>query len=350
MVQNEAGRLGRRIASGLGEVTLHKVREAGFRNAEANAARIAAGESILKLRETPLAKGTTALVMAAGPSLHKQNVGERLRAANFQGTLITTESAMAYCFRYGLVPDLIVTVDPHPERIVRWFGDPALTPSRIEADDYYARQDMDPRFSEDQLRFNQQLLAEVNANGPGMRAAVASSASPAVVDRILDSRMQPYWWNPYYDDYDMPESLTRKIHGMNGLPCLNAGGNVGSAAWVIAHAVLGKSRIGIVGMDLGYYADTPYERTQYYYELVDLVGRERLDEVFVRVHNPHLGQDFYTDPAYLWYRDTFLEMAREADCRTYNCTEGGILFGDGVEFTTLDAFLEGTQDAEGKAR
>ena len=93
--QNDAGRLGRRIASGLGEVTLHKVREAGFRNAEANAARIAAGQSILGLRETALAEGATALVMAAGPSLHRQNVGERLRDANYQGVLIATEAAMA---------------------------------------------------------------------------------------------------------------------------------------------------------------------------------------------------------------------------------------------------------------
>ena len=179
----------------------------------------------------------------------------------------------------------------------------------------------------------------VNQHGPRVRTAVASSAAPAVVQSVYESGMSAYGWNPFYDDYDLPDSLTRRIHEMNGLPCLNAGGNVGSAAWVIAHAVLQKRSIALVGIDFSYYADTPYERAQYYHELVALVGRDRLDEVFVRIHNPHLNADFYTDPAYLWYRDSFLQMAREADCETFNCTGGGILFGEGVQFTSLEQFL-----------
>jgi hypothetical protein len=93
-------------------------------------------------------------------------------------------------------------------------------------------------------------------------------------------------------------------------------------------------------MDLGYYADTPYRNTQYYYEIRDLVGEDRLDEVYVRIHNPYVNADFYTDPAYLWYRDNFLEMARGAtECETVNCSGGGILFGDGVRVGTLQEFL-----------
>jgi hypothetical protein len=288
-------------------------------------------------------EGDSAIILAAGPSLHRQEVAAQLRAAQFRGPLIATESAMAYCFRHGLVPDLIVTLDPHAERIVRWFGDPELTRERLEADDYFKRQDMDPAFAADQLRSNGELLDLVNRHGPGIKAAICSSASTAVADRVYASGMDPYWWNPFYDDYDLPDSLTRQIHQMNGLPCLNAGGNVGSAAWVLAHAVLEKKRLALVGMDFGYYADTPYERTQYYYELVGLVGRERLDEVFVRIHNPHVGADFYTDPAYLWYRDSFLQMAREADCETFNCTGGGILFGDGVRVESLATFVAETR-------
>ena len=34
-----------------------------------------------------------------------------------------------------------------------------------------------------------------------------------------------------------------------------------------------------------------------------------------------------------------LEMAKDADCQTFNCTEGGILFGKGVRSMTLDKFL-----------
>jgi hypothetical protein len=335
----EPGDLGRRIAAQLGEVTLHKVRDAGFANARANGARIAAGRSVLALRDSPLVQGNAALVIAAGPSLHRTNVAAQLAASGFDGIVVATESAMAYCLRHGIVPDLIVTLDPHATRIVRWFGDPRLTHDDLMRDDYYSRQDLDPQFADNQLRANAELVDLVNTHGPRMRAAVCSSAPAAVVERVYESGMAPYWWNPYYDDYDTAGSLTRQIHAMNGLPCLNAGGNVGAAAWVVAHAILGKTRIGLLGMDLGYYADTPYERTQYFYEIRDLVGADRLDEVYVRFHNAHVNADFYTDPAYLWYRDSFLEMARDAECETVNCTGGGILFGEGVSQATLPDFV-----------
>jgi hypothetical protein len=60
----------------------------------------------------------------------------------------------------------------------------------------------------------------------------------------------------------------------------------------------------------------------------------------VRITNPHVGLEFYTDPAYLWYRDAFLEMAQAAECETHNCTGGGILFGPGIRWTPLPAFLD----------
>ena len=40
-------------------------------------------------------------------------------------------------------------------------------------------------------------------------------------------------------------------------------------------------------------------------------------------------------------------MAREADCETFNCTEGGILFGPGVTVTPLERFLHGERPSNG---
>ena len=56
-----------------------------------------------------------------------------------------------------------------------------------------------------------------------------------------------------------------------------------------------------------------------------MVG-ERFAEAFIRVLNPHAGSVVLRSGV-LWFRDVFLEMARDADCETFNCTEGGILFG-----------------------
>ena len=339
----ETGALGRRIAQGLSTITLSLVKDTYFANARANAAAIAKGKNVLALRDTPLMRKQSALVLGAGPSLHRRSVVDQLKA--FDGLIVATESGLSFLLRHDIVPDLIVTVDPDDpdapvQRIVRWFGDPALTAETLERDDYYARQDMDPRFNENQLRANAELLKLVNQHGPKIRICLASCSSPGVVQRATEAGMDIYWWNPMLDDDETPDSLTREIHAMNGLPCLNAGGNVGTAAWAMTHAVLGIPRIGLLGIDFGYYDDTPYNRTQYYNEILDLVGPDRLDEVFVRIHNPHVGRDFYTDPAYLWYRDAFLEMAQNAECETVNCTGGGILFGPGVAWSSLDEFIQ----------
>ena len=150
--------------------------------------------------------------------------------------------------------------------------------------------------------------------------------------------MELFWWNPMYDDYDRPDSVSLRLHRANGLPCLNGGGNVGTAAWVIAHAVLGKRRIGLVGIDFGYAPGTSYERTQYYPELRELFG-ERYVEAFIPVDSPFAGERWFTDPAYYWFRGVFLDMAREADAETLNCTEGGVLHGDAVPMVRLEEFL-----------
>ena len=47
----------------------------------------------------------------------------------------------------------------------------------------------------------------------------------------------------------------------------------------------------------------------------------------------------FTDPAYFWYRESLLEMAAQASCVTYNCTEGGILFGSSLQFASLEEVL-----------
>ena len=335
-----AGMLGRQIAASLESITLHKVREIGFRNAAANGAAIGRGKSILALRNTSLCEGNAALVIAAGPSLHRQNPGQLLHEHRSHGKLVVAESSMSWCFRNGIRPDLVVTLDPHPTRIVRWFGDPDLDLAKLQADDYFARQDLDPHFQSKTLARNRELVDLIDRHAHGVPIAMASCASEAVVRRAEQAGMDVYWWNPMYDDYDLPDSLTCKMYAMNGLPCINAGGNVGAACWVIAQAVLEKKQVGLVGMDFGYYAETPYSQTQYYPELVAMVGEDRLDEVFVWIDNPHLGRQHYTDPAYLWYRDAFLEMAAQAECETWNCTDGGILFGPGIRWASLREFLE----------
>lgn len=335
----DSGKTGYKLVREMEQLTVWKVRDEVWRNVERNVEYRQHGQSLKKLAGQQLGEGDKALVIAAGPSVKRQDPAKLILQESFDGALIATESAMLYCLRHGLVPDLVVTVDSHESRIVRWFGDADLTEQHLQQDDYFSRQDMDERFA-DQIKANEEVYELVNRYGPQMKIALATSASEKVVKRVIEAGMDIYWWNPMMDDPGQDDSLSRKMMRLNGFPCVNAGGNVGSACWMMADSVLQKQSIGLVGMDFGYYGDVPYSQTQYYYELIDLVGEENLDSVFMHVLNPHLQKWFYTDPAYMWYRNALLEMIENADSRTYNCTEGGILFGDNVNFITLQEFLQ----------
>ena len=333
------GEIGRLLVANMPRMTADRIGGAALANAHANRAFLQRGASIAALRNEQLGQGDSAVVIAAGPSIKRRDPIRAIKEAGYRGAIIATDSAIAYCLRSGVVPDLVVTLDPHATRIVRWFGDPKLNAEALKADDYYRRQDMDPAFA-DEMRFNKTILELLDRHGKDMRIALSTSASSAVVERVLQTGMRIFWWNPMLDDPDGAGGATRELYGINGLPCVNAGGNVGAACWMFAAEVLGKKRVALTGVDFSYYDGTPYSATQYYREAVDLVGAENLDSIYVRIHNPFLDAWFFTDPAYLWYRDAFLDMAGESDCLTYNCTEGGILFGEPIRFVPLSVFLQ----------
>jgi hypothetical protein len=335
-----AGELGLALVANMPKITLNRIGDDGIKNAHKNQKHLDKGLSLKALKNAPLGENDQAVIIAAGPSLHKTNVANDIKSSGYKGAIVVPDSAMLYCLRNEIVPDLVVTVDPHAKRIIRWFGDPSLTQADLAADDYFSRQDMDPAFA-DQLRVNDEVMELLEKYGKKIKIALSTSASETVVQRAIDTGMMIYWWNPMYDDPDLPDSETENLFNLNGLPCLNAGGNVGSACWMMADSVLKKKHVALTGMDFSYYENTPYINTQYYKEALDLVGEDQLDTIYMRIFNPHLNKWFYTDPAYMWYRNSFFEMVAEASCNTYNCTEGGILFNDDIIFVPFSDFLSG---------
>lgn len=323
----------------IAEATYRKTAEVGLRHAEANLPYIR--QSIADL-DGIYAEGESALVVSAGPSLHRNDTAARIKASGYRGTLVATDGALGYCLRNGLLPDFVVSVDPHPTRIVRWFGDPEL--ERRPPDDYFRRQDLDPHLTEDERGRNLELIELVNRHGPKIKAICSTSVAPTVTRRVLETGMPVYWWNPIYDDYDAPGSHTRRIFELTKVPCMVTGGNCGTAAWVFASSILKRKHVAVVGMDLSYPPGTPLEATQYYTELRELFG-DQFADTYIHVGNPYLGETWYTDPTYWWYRESFLALAGLAPCITYNCTEGGILFGDGIRWCQLADFLTEMQAA-----
>ena len=327
-------KLARELVDRMPLLTVNRSADVAMANAQINQASIE--NTIIDLRKASEGhEPPSAIVVAAGPSLHRQNSVSHIVAADYQGTIIAADGALSHCLREGLIPDYVVTLDPHPSRIARWFGDPNI--DAVE-DDYFRRQDLDPDMGVNELQRNQELIELVNKHGPNIKLVASTSVSSSVTKRCNQAGMPIYWWNPLFDDIESPNSLTRQIFNMNGVPCMVSGGNVGSAAWVFAHGVLGIKSIAVVGMDFSYAPDTPLNMTQYFNEMSAVCG-DNVREAYIDVYNPSRKETWFTDPAYYWYRQMFLEMTRDAACQTFNCTEGGILFGKGVKSLALNKFL-----------
>lgn len=281
-----------------------------------------------------------AIVVSAGPSLRRFDAIRKIKESDFDGAVICVDGSLVHCLKSGLIPDYVLTLDPHPTRIVRWFGDPDFEQNAAN-DDYFLRQDLDVEFRTDAIADNQKNIQLVNAHASGSKLIICSSAPENVVNRAREAGFDMYWWNPLVDDPRGAESLTRRIYDLFRAPCMNTGGTVGTAAWVFATTILNIPSVAVVGMDLGYPASTPYELTQTYYELVEhLGGDDNIKAYFPEFTFPLTGEAYYTDPTYSWYRRNFLELLAKTPGKTYNCSEAGTLIGDKVDCVRLEAFLK----------
>ena len=302
------------------QATLSKTAEVGLRNAAENLANIERSIADLTPDEQSPREDNGAIVVGAGPSVRRVDSIGRIVRSGYKGDVIAVDRSLGPCLREGLIPNYVVTVDP-ARRHARWFGD------------------LDPAYDDDRGKADKWLFQQVNKHGRSMKAIIATSVDPAVTRRCLDAGMEAYWWNPIYDDFDDPNSYTHRVRQLTGVPCMVAGGNAGTAAWVFAHAVLNKDNVAMVGIDLGYAPNTPPEETQYYDSLVELLG-DRAEDCLIRVYNPYLKETWLTDPTFYWYRQGFLDVVQQTDCTTWNCTEGGTLFGKRIKFAPLETFME----------
>lgn len=285
-------------------------------------------------------KAKSALVVSAGPSVHRRGQIDLLKQNPFPGSLVAVDGSLIKCLKNGIVPDYVLTLDPHPTRVVRWFGDPNFE-EHTKHDDYFNRQDLDVEFRKNSIKQNQDNIELINKYAPQIKLVIASSAPPTVTKRAQEAGFDMYWWNPLVDNPQEKDSITRRLYEINRLPCFNTGGNVGTASWVFANSILKIKNTALIGVDLGYYHDTPIEMTQTYYELHEYVkSAEELRSLFPQFEFPLTQEKFYTDPTYFWYRKNFLDLLQTAKEKVINCTEAGTFFGEGVELKLLKDFLQ----------
>ena len=139
-------------------------------------------------------KGNIAVVVGAGPSLRRYNQIEILKKYKNNLVIISADGALYYLLDNGVIPDLVITLDPHPTRIIRWFGDTSLTKNKIKKDDYFLRQDLETDFRKE-ISSNKKNITLFNKFSKKINIAVCTSSSLAVVKRLVNTKSKIYWWN-----------------------------------------------------------------------------------------------------------------------------------------------------------
>ena len=325
-----------KIHQKINQVTLKSILSDTMSNIRYNRIYTKNCSSIAELRGKHFNK--IGIVVGSGPSLRKKDQSRYLKLYRKNFFIIACDGALYYLLNKDIVPDLVVTLDPHPTRIARWFGDKTLNLKTIQQDNYFRRQDLEIKF-QNELKSNREMIKLFDKNAHKIKIAICSSSSKLVVERLLKSKAKLFWWNPFLDDTKKKDSLSKKIFKINKLPLINTGGNVGSASWMIADQVFGFENIVLLGMDYSYFMDTPISSTQYY-DAIEKVAKDKIEirKFYKKITNPHMKRTFYTDHVYLWYRKNFFEMIENTDSLTINCSQAGILFDKRIVWTSLKKF------------
>ncbi len=265
--------------------------------------------------------GKSAIVIGRGPSLRKHKHLEMLRDSAYRGTLVVTDGALIETLEAGIRPpeyDLfcVMTVDGNHEKIWKWYDHPL-----------------------------------VDEFGPSIKAAICTSCSPNVVERLEKAKAKYFWFHPIYDDWRNNESytkieqlITKSDKLLNGVPAMQAGGHAGAAAWVLAWVVLRRNPVALVGIDLGYLPEDDLTKTYYWNGIYEAVKGDAAvaSSQYGRLFNPDTKTEAVVDPVFAHYRHAFLEMLATTPpwLMTINATEGGALFGEGVTAMKFGEFLE----------
>lgn len=115
-----------KIRNKISGITYKSLASSVLRNVKFNKKFLKEGSSIKKLLEYNN-ENKNAIVVGAGPSLRRHDQIKILKKYHKKFIIIACDGSLFYLLNNKIIPDLVVTFDPHPTRVVRWFGDLSLT-------------------------------------------------------------------------------------------------------------------------------------------------------------------------------------------------------------------------------
>lgn len=292
-----------------------------------NVTRIKKEKDIRELRGS--IKGKSAIIIGAGESLHNNASGTdhiqliKEYSEMFDGVIILADRVLEECLQAG-IGDYFTVVDGS-DKILPFFDNDTVK-----------------RLNE--TRNNQSvLLTPENIVLPKMKGIMATCTHPSVVNS----------WNGdiYFLVASIPNEIlpncTRFMCDITETSDISAGGNCGMLAWNIA-MWMGCTSVALVGMDYSYKVTTPLEQTGNWQMFMKLGDPEKAKQCYHKEINPYYNIPYIIDDVYISFKQVALNWITAYNNhgqQTYNCTEGGAIFGtmNGSEIKQmlLKDFLEG---------
>jgi len=279
--------------------TLHNLMPMWMDNLRENFGDIKNGPDILDMPKTAL----PALIIGAGPSLHRNNHLQLLADVGFDGVIFVADRVLKDCLDAGVVPDYVCVLDGS-EKILPFID------HRI-ADDYAEQ----------------------------MSIIMCVTTHPKVVKRWGGKK---YWFINSVSEEIAP-NVAYLLHHLLKKTEITTAGHVSSLGWSVAHTI-GCREIALIGVDISYPADVPIEETAYYDRYVKTFNGnvEKIRGCYTAYHHDYFDTDCYYDKVFKGYVNCSMEhfaSAAATGCKIINCTEGGAIEGGDVVCMRFADFL-----------
>jgi hypothetical protein len=278
-----------------------------FKNFGENAEAIRKGAN---MKDIPKRKGP-AIIVGAGPSIHRYSHLKLL--AKYRDripTLYATDKMLKPLIEAGATPDFVGTVDG--DKIISQF-------------------------------YNLDAPAKVDAV---MSAVTIHPETRKMAEKNLTGKI---YWFVHFVDNPLEErcqhcrrlSTTAGFHFLSEEKLMTqASGNTGAFGWHLAQ-FLECDPIILVGMDYGYPADIPIEKTLYWDSYVALTGSpENAKACYDTRKNPYFGNEYHVDLIFEVYRGVLMQFVKTASVKTVNATGGGSLHEDPIISMNLEDALK----------
>lgn len=261
----------------------------------------------------------SAIVIGAGPSIKKKKHLELLSNSGYKGAIICTDRSLVPALKADITPERfpnfnVLTIDP-AEILKKFYNDNV-----------------------------------VSKFGNKINGIFATVIHPATVDMARKAGVKIHWLHSLFDYNEGKKSfnqisalMVRANTHHNGLPAIQTGGNVGTAAWFVAWQILKCSTVGLIGINHGWDEDDSWDEILAHANAPSNIDRTSLQfqKLYPKIYNPDFNCYCIQDPVYQYYSTAFKEFVARAPSwvNTINATEGGCIFGECITSMTFNEFL-----------